>query len=384
MRASIVAVPLSILYVLCKNNLMFARPVPYSNPWETNGIPLYVRPRSNCDRQRWMVDGLWTRHKMGGLIIGLRDPTCNRWMRLTDHSDVEFSEPGEWNDDWSLERFEVHSVGTGLVGLKNPSTCRWVRVTSAWERHPAHSRECFELHEIADGCVALYNPETEKWVSWTDDGKVTTVARSDSDWSNRCFQVKVIGSFEENLIEGSLIRHVIGGQALDVNFWLLKQGVGVNLNLPINEGKQNLAWVVQDLVGKENVPNAAVNHCANREARMPITHIPDGAEFYIKCAANPKRCLSVRSDGYTKDPAEIYLTDVDPSVRKQKWRLVDGDTIQNVESGQFLHTATKYVCLEDRTELWNGSETILKTSPQDFSDAQRWHLGPETFQGRCY
>ena len=85
---------------------------------------------------------------MGGLIIGLRDPTCNRWMRLTDHSDVEFSEPGEWNDDWSLERFEVHSVGTGLVGLKNH---RHVAGCAS----PVPGKDILPIHESVLSCTKL-------------------------------------------------------------------------------------------------------------------------------------------------------------------------------------------------------------------------------------
>ena len=118
------------------------------------------------------------------------------------------------------------------------------------------------------------------------------------------------------------------------------------------------------------------------QPRAAIANIPTGSEFYIKPAANVKRCLSVCSDGFTKDPFEVFLTDVDPTSKKQKWRLVDGDTFQNVESGQFLHSATKYVTISNIDVIRAGTYTGLVTRPQDFSDAQRWVFGPEKFFGR--
>lgn len=118
------------------------------------------------------------------------------------------------------------------------------------------------------------------------------------------------------------------------------------------------------------------------QPRAAIANIPADSEFYIKPAANLKRCLSVCSDGFTKDPFEVFLTDVDPSSKKQKWRLVDGDTFQNVESGQYLHSATKYVTISNIDVVRAGTYTGLVTRPQDFSDAQRWVLGPEGFFGR--
>jgi len=192
----------------------------------------------------------------------------------------------------------------------------------------------------------------------------------------------------------TLIRHVMGGHTLDVNFWRLERGAGVNLNAPTTVGRESTSWVVIFPDGTEKKPSQPPHqaHVEERKRARTIADIPAGAEFYIKPAANPKRCLSVRSDGYTTDPSEVYLCDVDPSSKKQKWRLVDGDTFQNVESGEFLHSSTKYAMLtviDDhrgdhhlvKNEVSEGNRTDLVTRPQDFSDAQRWVLGPEEFFG---
>ena len=65
--------------------------------------------------------------------------------------------------------------------------------------------------------------------------------------------------------------------------------------------------------------------------------------------------------------------DVDP---KQCWRLIDGDRLQNVETGDFLSTETKYAFVANVDAPWDGNSTDLMTRARDdgrlTSNSQRW------------
>jgi hypothetical protein len=108
--------------------------------------------------------------------------------------------------------------------------------------------------------------------------------------------------------------------------------------------------------------------------------IPDGARFAIKVACSRDYCLSYRSDGYTKDPFEVYLAKFDGS-SKQMWRLVGGDQIQNVATGRFLHADVLYPFLFSLDEPWENNHSDLVLREQSFLDEQRWIYGPEEFHG---
>jgi len=43
------------------------------------------------------------------------------------------------------------------------------------------------------------------------------------------------------MFDGSMIRQVIGGRAIDVNFWELKSGQGVNMNM-LHSSKYGCSW----------------------------------------------------------------------------------------------------------------------------------------------
>jgi hypothetical protein len=118
-----------------------------------------------------------------------------------------------------------------------------------------------------------------------------------------------------------------------------------------------------------------------RPPSKPILDLPEGAEFLIQPGACLDTCLAVRSDGYTKDPHEVFLQKVNPGSAAQRWRLVGSDTFQHVESGRFLHSDTKYAFVININHVWEANHTNLVTRPQDFSDQQRWVLGPEEFHG---
>lgn len=173
--------------------------------------------------------------------------------------------------------------------------------------------------------------------------------------------------------DGDFLRQVIGGRALDVNFWILKAGNGVNLNIP-HTNKYGCSWLFQ----------GNCNDCAASEdpGLVPptITDIPEGVEFHIKPALKQELCFSTRADGDTKEPFEIYLAEMDGS-EKQKWKLVDGNQFQNVATGQFLDSEVKYVYISNLTDIWEDTETCLRTRPQDHSHAQKWVFVPEEFHG---
>jgi hypothetical protein len=172
--------------------------------------------------------------------------------------------------------------------------------------------------------------------------------------------------------DGVCIRHVVDGRVLDVNFGALEPGQGVHVNVAHAE-TPGQAWEVHGEVADGEVETAL--------PAAPIVPDIEGAEFLIQPAANKKLCLGVRADGYTKDPFEVYLASVQEDTTAQRWRLVRNCTFQHVETGRFLHSEIKYAFVRKVNAPWEGNHTHLVTRPEDFSDAQRWVVGPEEFHG---
>eukprot|EP00927_Polykrikos_kofoidii_P066800 TRINITY_DN62361_c0_g1_i1.p1 TRINITY_DN62361_c0_g1~~TRINITY_DN62361_c0_g1_i1.p1 ORF type:complete len:861 (-),score=115.43 TRINITY_DN62361_c0_g1_i1:180-2690(-) len=129
-------------------------------------------------------------------------------------------------------------------------------------------------------------------------------------------------------------------------------------------------------------PSTSVASLPSSRAAVPTIapELPEGACFSIRVACSRDYCLSYRADGYTKDPYEVYLARFDGSA-KQRWRLVGGDQIQNVDSERFLHTEVLYPILLSLEAPWEGNHSDLVLREQDFSDRQRWVFGPEEFHG---
>jgi hypothetical protein len=175
------------------------------------------------------------------------------------------------------------------------------------------------------------------------------------------------------LLDGDHIRHIVDGRVLDVNFGVRKAGQGVHVNLAHGDTCGQL-WEFHGEV-------AAVPEAETPLPLAPIVPGVDGAEFLIQPAANKQLCLAVRDHGYTKDPFEVYLASVQDDTAAQRWRLVRNCTFQHVESGRFLHSDIKYAFVKRANEPWAGNHTDLVTRPEDFTDAQRWVVGPEEFHG---
>jgi len=172
-----------------------------------------------------------------------------------------------------------------------------------------------------------------------------------------------------------LIRHVIDGRAVDVNFWDLQRGQGVNVNVPHSDGK-GVSWIVEEI---STPPPKRMSWEQPGLAPTQILDLPAGAVFLMQPAANRDYCLSVRSGGYTKDAHEVFLAKVDGSAQ-QYWRLI-GDQFQHVSTGRYLDSETKYPFLWDLEHPWEGNHSHLVTRKQNSSDSQRWVVGPEEFHG---
>merc|ERR1711933_133842 len=98
-------------------------------------------------------------------------------------------------------------------------------------------------------------------------------------------------------------------------------------------------------------------------------------------AASREFCVSVRDSKVEDADPEVYCAKVDSNSKKQLWRVVDGDRLQNVESGQFLHGEFQYVTIVKRDAVWEGNMTGLCTKPKTGCDLQRWVFGPEEYYG---
>jgi hypothetical protein len=164
------------------------------------------------------------------------------------------------------------------------------------------------------------------------------------------------------------------GRAVDVNFWDLQCGQGVNVNVPHSDGK-GVSWIVEEI----STPPKRMSWEQPGLARTPILDLPAGAVFLMQPAANRDYCLSVRSGGYTKDEHEVFLAKVDGSA-KQYWRLI-GDQFQHVSTGRYLDSETKYPFLWNLEHPWEGNHSHLVTRKRNSSDSQRWVVGPEEFHG---
>lgn len=190
------------------------------------------------------------------------------------------------------------------------------------------------------------------------------------------------------LVENSKGEHFVQHNDADGSFTTYPLGSGH----PCDQGR----WLMKDSVYTEETsfPVSGALHGDAASFFMDVDcgpHGPhkyrfDGGKTYNRgfLANDPQfdLCLAVRSDGYTKDPFEVYLAKTDAS-DNQKWRVVDVDRIQHVATGRFLHSRTMYAILKNAEEPWEGNHTNLVTRPSDGSDAQRWLLDqvPDSKEG---
>jgi hypothetical protein len=214
---------------------------------------------------------------------------------------------------------------------------------------------------------------------WLDSESKYCHHRRGSPWESCGTELRVRPKDESEpdrqrwLVDGVHVRHVVDGRVLDVSFGVQEAGQGVHVNVAHGD-TPGQAW---EFLGDA----AAVPPAESALPSAPIVPDVDGAEFLIQPGANQKLCLAVRASGYTGDPFEVYLASVQEDTTAQRWRLVRNCTFQHVESGRFLHSDIKYAFVKNVREPWSGNHTDLVTRPEDFSDAQRWVVGPEEFHG---
>lgn len=184
---------------------------------------------------------------------------------------------------------------------------------------------------------------------------------------------------QEWVLDGELLRHRIDGRTLDVNFWKLAPGLGVNLNVA-HTSKRGCSWALTRVEDGEAVEAAEIMLGAQPapKAETPLAEGLQDEEFYIACAANHGFGLAVGK--CDKDPKKVKLSALTGDQR-QKWRLVDNDGFQNVSSGLFLDSELKYAFITDARHPWEDNHTALTTAPRNLNGQQKWVYGPEEFHG---
>ena len=127
---------------------------------------------------------------------------------------------------------------------------------------------------------------------------------------------------------------------------------------------------------------------ASAPAKAPISPaFANGDELVITWARAPDYCLAVYacedcgSHSCCCDSGGPICSKInDGHDERQRWRLVDNALLQNVASGKFLTTPTKYEQVSNVDEPWQGNFTELKVRErsQVDPDSQRWVLTTES------
>eukprot|EP01063_Lacrimia_lanifica_P019616 TRINITY_DN2705_c0_g2_i1.p1 TRINITY_DN2705_c0_g2~~TRINITY_DN2705_c0_g2_i1.p1 ORF type:complete len:762 (+),score=166.38 TRINITY_DN2705_c0_g2_i1:50-2335(+) len=199
---------------------------------------------------------------------------------------------------------------------------------------------------------------------------------------------------------GGELRQPLGGRVLVPNACEAAVGRGVYCGALLNRTLKDQFWTVRThhrsvfsaaawwlwAAVPERVRGWLQRVCAPPPELPPprapvVPDLPEDTPFRIVFAASRGHCLSVRSDGYTGDRAEVYCASVKAGAAAQLWTLVNGDTFRNVASGEFLHSEVKHVCVASFTWIWCDNHTDLVTRPQAHTLEQRWVAGPETYYG---
>jgi len=262
-----------------------------------------------------------------------------------------------------------------------------------------------------------FNHRKQPWKASSKKGPLTVQPRDTTGLG--------VGRQSWVLDQGGLLRHRLDGRVLDVNFWDLKAGRGVNLNVG-HTTRRGASW---ELVKLEEVPEegglrmaevlteeepppkgmkAILTQNPAPYADRPLAEGVEGKEFFIAVAAAPGYGIAVfppepakkeeepdaKADAEAgkkkkkkkKDEAEtkhapIKLAKLSRNEPFHRWRLVDGDSFQNVGNGEFLDSELKYAFISDPSHPWEGNHTDLRTAPRNLNGQQKWVYGPEEFYG---
>ena len=206
--------------------------------WDSSGVPLAVRPRSNCDRQRWIVDKNPFRKdvRCKFLQMNIADLTPDRHKTLLKNcstvSRVLLAK--------SIYDITQANTGVGEVGLETKQIAAIMRDQnlSGVEKQRRAQAICAQKIEDLRGMAS-------------DDD----LARHREDCRKAAADEAAMKKDRAELIEeyvrlvnrkdGVLIRHAVGGQVLDINFMHVIAGSGVNINAPTSIAIEGQAWVLE-------------------------------------------------------------------------------------------------------------------------------------------
>ena len=166
------------------------------------------------------------------------------------------------------------------------------------------------------------------------------------------------------VFDEGLLRHRVDGRVLDINFWKTQAGQGVNINRAHSSKDGQLFTCPTETSTEPDFSPTTL---------LPITTVAEGSIVFMCSGKDPAFCLSVRSDGWTKDEHEVFLAKR-TGAAVQQWKLVGANRFQHVESGRFLDTEMKYIHTKAPNAPWRGTGTNLVTRPESNSETQKWFL----------
>jgi len=83
----------------------------------------------------------------------------------------------------------------------------------------------------------------------------------------------------------------------------------------------------------------------------PLFAVSEDASFYISPAFGEGRGYGLTVGRDAENESKVKLGVITGS-DKEKWRLVDGDTLMNVYNGEYLDSDTQYAYLDDLSQVW--------------------------------
>jgi len=335
-------------------------------PWEAGGA-LSVRPRDDSDRQSWVVDGEFIRHRMDGRVLDV-----NFWA-LEAGRGVNLNAPHTTchGCSWAIEDvIDTEQGGTvqggeggTLMHVATYSSDEVVSQKYTWHKYcELAAEQGGRLPTVYELKAGMSHKEREWGECWVP---VTLTGAEERDAKLR-FSGRIDGKSGED-------RENVWACLSDRRPYVMeypKWGIDAEEGRPPSE-----AFFVAAGALEEHVPPEVLAEAVDV---APIADVPDGAEFYISVAAAPEYGLAIGKDA--EDPAKVKLALLVEGNAKQKWTL-EGDRFRNVASEEYLDSRTQYIFVNNADHPWCNNHSQLFTAPRSQSDSQRWVFGPEEFHG---
>ncbi|CAJ1441752.1 unnamed protein product [Effrenium voratum] len=149
-----------------------------------------------------------------GSVVAFHNAAKNRFLRMNDNADMDFSSECNWNefpDGWTWERFTVVDGQNGQVALHNALHNRFIKMSA--ENMEASSEkaaadlpapdvwtwERFAVVPAGGEYIALHNTLHNRFIRMTssvvDSSGVTNAQDLPSDWIGERFRVVIISDF---------------------------------------------------------------------------------------------------------------------------------------------------------------------------------------------